>query len=159
MGSNLSCFPFFGGDTIKKLIVTIITAFIVLLFPCIVSAELLYDEYNLDFGTVRVTGFNLRQIEIAKHLLKCEERFSIPFEGMQDYNNDLFFANTQNPLTPFVKEFRTSIDGKMVTYSVKYWINPNNAKEWIPKEYKKAKQIATAINKSYKTDYAKYYNS
>lgn len=141
---------------IIKIATIALSVIVVSLFSCSVSAELLYDEYNLDFGTVRVTGFNSRQIEIAKHLLKCEERFSVPFEGLQDYNNDLFFANTQNPLTSFVKEFRTSIDGKMVTYSVKYWVNPNNAKKWIPEEYKKAKQIATAINKSYKTNYAKY---
>lgn len=140
----------------KKIICTIIIGIFTLLIPCYVSAEMIYEDYEMPFGTVRLTGFNERQIEIAKHLVNVEEKFSLPFEGINDLNNDLMFANNQNPLTPFVKSWKTSVSGNKVTYNVSYWIKPEYARQWIPQEYAKAKSIAEQIERKYETDYAKY---
>ena len=106
-----------------------------------------------------MTGFNNRQIEIAKHLINCEENFSIEYDKnikIQDYHNDLFYANTQNPLSPFVGSLYTTVNQNKITYHIKFFINRKNAKEWIPQEYKKAKSIAYKISKTDSSRYDKY---
>lgn len=141
-----------------KRLISIIFATIIVIITSYFSAfaEMIYEDYNFDFGKVRLTGFNDRQIEIAKHLINCEESFSVEYNKnikIQDYHNDLFYANTQNPLSPFVNSFYTITNQNEITYHVKYFVNPRNAKEWIPQEYKKAKSIAYKISKKYNSRY------